>query len=645
MSGRRLVFLNHAADAGAPEDGTDHVILDPAWTPGPGERPDLIPIRPALWAVIRERDVHIESLAALDDWAERADMARRLEIGGSSWWYHVRGFTRLDVHELVLWRHVLDVVAPAGRYARIEAPSDRPHLLSALEAARAGGPVTVEVIEREAMTGAPTFRGGKPSKLGGGRRRPLYRRAASRARRTLRRVLDVPSRARTRLLRERFGHLVRRRPEILAIVRGESFHLVGGPNGGERSDPIVSPVLRSLAGRGRSAAVVVLGSLPDDEAGPGLRDDGPMPMEVVTRLLTDTSERVDDREELSVRLAGIEGVPLPVAGVDLGPALVDVLASLDKWFARQRRELLVAGRLLATLRPRVLVTGWEAARTAWLEAARARGVPTVAIQHGVIYRNSPDYYRRPGPRLVRPTVMCVFGPYERRLLIEECGYPAAGVLATGSPRMNPEAVAAALDPEERAAVRRSLGVADDERLLVISGARHAVGEGLHSTTIYAGLLDGELPGVHIVVKLHPEEEQGEHYPALIAGLARAGGYAPPPVTVVRHVDLYQLLRAADAHLGIYSTVLTDAVMAGTPSMVAVGQAWSDLLQYAAAGVAQPVASVDDVRTFMRDPWRPADAVRRAFIEQHFQPGDGAKRIADLLASLADAPHRPREGVA
>jgi hypothetical protein len=445
-------------------------------------------------------------------------------------------------------------------------------------------------------------------------------------------VLDVPRRARARLQRARFGRLVHMRPAVLAVVRADSFHQVAGPEGVARTDPLITPVLERLSGLGRSAATVVLGNVPEGER--GLHDDAPMPLDALTSVLTSRAERRDSREDLAGRLSGIEDVPLPVGGADFGPTLVRILAGLDKWFARQRRELLVAERVLETLRPRVLLTGWEASRTAWLEAARAQGVPTVSIQHGVIYPNSPDYYRRPGPGLVRPTVMCVYGAYERRLLVEECGYPPHEVVATGSPRVMSGAAAAPADPEARALLRRSIGVGDGEQLLMITGARHAVGEGLVSTTVYAGLLAGELPGVHLVVKLHPEEDQGDHYAALIDGLAAAGGYRPPPVTVVRHIDLFQLLRAADAHLGIYSTVLTDGVVAGTPTMVAVGQAWADLIGYAAAGVAQPVATVDDVRSFMRSPWMPSAEVREAFLSEHFEPGDGAARIAGIVDALA-----------
>jgi hypothetical protein len=640
MSARRLVFINHAGDAGRAAESTEYVVLDAAWTPPGGERPDVRSIRGALWEVIRERNLHDESLAALDAWATRADLVPRFEMDGVSWWAHVRGFVRLDLHELMLWRLVLDQLAPRGGYATIEVPVDRPHLRAALEAEGVGPAASAEIVVSDGGTQARRFGGGKPSRIRPAGPRPWYRRALSRTVRFGRRTLDIPARARARLLRERFGRLVRRRPEVLAIVRGESFHHIQGDDGVERSDPIVTPVLRRLEARGHATAVVILGRTDEGDDPRLLRRDGPMPFGVLSRLLIDGRERDDERGELARRLRGIEAFPLPVAGVDLAPAIVSVLASLDKWLARQRRERLVAERLIATLRPRVLVTGWESARTAWLAGARASGIPSVAIQHGVIYPSNPDYYRPVRPELVRPDLTCVFGAYERRLLVEDCAYAPNSVIATGSPRMSPAAEAPPPDPAARAAVRQALGVSEGERMLVISGARHAVGEGLHSTAIFARLLGGPLTGVHVVVKLHPEEEEVDHYSAMLAGLAAAGGYPAPPVTVVRDIDLYRLLLAADAHLGIYSTVLTDAVVVGTPNMVAIGQAWSDLLGYVDAGVAHPVASADDVAAFMHDPRPASPASRSAFLREHYEPGDGAERIADAVIRLAEPGRRP-----
>ena len=114
--------------------------------------------------------------------------------------------------------------------------------------------------------------------------------------------------------------------------------------------------------------------------------------------------------------------------------------------------------------------------------------------------------------------------------------------------------------------------------------------------------------------------------------AAAGGFAPPPVTVVQTVDLYRLLAAADAHLGIHSTLLTEAVATGTPNLLAAGLAGADLLGYVEAGVAVPVRTAADIAAVLD---RPREEVvraedREAFLRAHFEPGDASRRIADGL---------------
>ena len=168
----------------------------------------------------------------------------------------------------------------------------------------------------------------------------------------------------------------------------------------------------------------------------------------------------------------------------------------------------------------------------WLGAAHRLGVPSLAVQHGVIYPNNPDYYRPAHPGLVRPDVTCVYGSYERELLIEGGHYDPATVVVTGSPRVHPDEAPIDVSPDDGVDLRRELGVADTDRLLVVSAARNPVGDEMHSVSMVARLLDGPLPGIHVVVKLHPEEATGEHYERLLAGLAAAGGY--PPVRDQHH---------------------------------------------------------------------------------------------------------------
>jgi hypothetical protein len=154
------------------------------------------------------------------------------------------------------------------------------------------------------------------------------------------------------------------------------------------------------------------------------------------------------------------------------------------------------------------------------------------------------------------------------------------------------------------------------------------------------LFDDPLPNVHLVIKLHPAETDGTRYERLIEGIAAARRRPAPPFTVVKAIDLYRLLAAADAHLGSYSTVLTEATVVGTPNFLAAADAGGDLLDYVAAGVARPVNNAEDMLEALdivdqaENP--DAAAARSAFVVEHFRPGAAAPRIAqDLKDRLQD----------
>ena len=81
-----------------------------------------------------------------------------------------------------------------------------------------------------------------------------------------------------------------------------------------------------------------------------------------------------------------------------------------------------------------------------------------------------------------------------------------------------------------------------------------------------------------------------------------------------------------------STVLTDAVMAGTDNLIARVEAGGDILGYVAAGVARPVTRVADVRAALDHPQPAHPAARQTFIDDHFRPGQASVRIAAAIAA-------------
>ena len=622
----RVVFLPTAAEAPPPAEGTKLVVLDTAWTPAPGDRPDLLPLRPAASSILEDQDLVERALTRLDAWADASGIAERMTVNGVSWWFRVREGLWHGLHERMLWRLAIAELLGGATPGSFVLPASETALGEVVDllagATRPGA--TAERVRRDADVDlAPDPGAARPA----GRLRWWASWPARRRRR-------IEFERRDRLLDERVRKLATERRGRVLILSHMGIRQQVKIAGGERPiDPNLGGVIERLRATGDDPIVIGLGlDHRIDEDWPVIRDDdGLIPQSVVQKRWAVANVTAEGTVAM---IAALEAAPISaidVAGIDLAPG---VLAEL-KAFARtglpiaQRQEPRVE-KLLDELRPGAILLTHEGIRTPWLTAARRAGVPTFAVQHGVLYSTHPGYAHPRHPGLVLPSRTLVFGEYERRVLLDHGGYLDDEVVVSGSPRLDLDA-ALDQDPQklaiERIAVRRELGVRDGDLMLVISTVNLPFIRRFHVVQMLERMLGGSLPGIHVVFKKHPGELDDGPYEALLDGLARAGGYAPPPVTTVREIDLYRLLRAADAHLGLRSTVLTDAVVVGVPNLIATVQAHADILGYVDAGVARPVRNRTELLEALANP-RPADpGARAAFLERHFLPGDASERIA------------------
>ena len=374
---------------------------------------------------------------------------------------------------------------------------------------------------------------------------------------------------------------------VVAAVRSESFHIVGEP-------PVSGGAIR-ISGRcssgwkpRRHGVQVILGTGVHSDAAWRMVADEPaaIPWGYVERRWP-AGRRTPSRSELQAALSADPTSRCRRRGTDVGPWLRTMVCSQARWLERQAGTMETVDGLLAGFRPASIVTGWEASRTAWLGAARRLGVPVVAIQHGVIYPRTPDYVRPADPAHAMADVTCLFGPYERELLIRQGGYAPTATVATGSPRATPATAEMPLSDAERAEIRARLGAPEGHRILVVSTARDTVGDRFPQ---HGGDRSPARPAVARRARRVQVSSRGRERVALPRP-GRGAGSRPRRARTIdghdRDIDVYRLLRAADAHLGLYSTVLTDAVLTSTPNMVAVGQAWADLIGYVDAGRRRP----------------------------------------------------------
>lgn len=646
---RRVRFVADAASIPASEPGTTVVVLDVAWTPGTGPRPDVIPIRPVFGAVTARHDLFDTALRLVDDWADEGGMADRLIVGDVTYWFRIRETMWRWLHERLLWRYALAELGVVDGTTELVIEADEAGLrdvaaaAGALPAPPADGPPSPDPGTPQAPTADAPVTARSRSQV-----RPSSRLAMA-ARRLLRSAAG-PSAPTTRprqsepdpdFLADRYVAMTSdQAPRVVVLTTPITYQRLTAS--AVPRDPILGAVVDALEGQGIRVTLVAIGldHRQDDDVETLRADERMLPLTWIRKRWGSANDAVSADAATAAIAAALSAAvpPLVIDGLDLTPSFTGALSEhLARIVATDVRHRAMIDRFLAGLRPDAILLAQEGIRVPWLAAAHDRGVSTFAVQHGILYLGHPGYPHRRHSAVRRPTTTFVFGSYERDVLLRRGAYLPAEVVVGGSPRLDLDIVGDVASDDERGAIRAELGVETADRLLVVSTVNVPLLQRAHLAPMIERLLGGPLPGVHVCFKLHPGERDDGPYRALLEGLAAAGGYEAPPISVRRDIDLLGLLRASDAHLGLHSTVLTDAVSAGTMNLIAMTDAHADLLGYVDAGVASPVRSGEDVLEALASR-RPASAeARQAFLERHFEPGRAGPRIARVIVETIGRP--------
>jgi hypothetical protein len=645
------------------------LVLDPTWMPPVGAV-NIRSARDIAARILTARDLIADTADHLEHWADGSGVVDLLTVEATSYWQYVRLHHWLWLQQQILWLRILDVALREAAVERIECgPGIEEAARNAALAigARDGLEVLVEVgppaPDRHRPAGwkplpAKPVRRGPRRWLGGALRRmgrfgrrliAIGKRVQGAPMRTAIRLglRQTPPTARQLLEQERarrLAALVARLESLstesgrLLVLQEHADQIIHTDTGPRRMNAYLGPVSDRLAGGPLDPIELHIRARVKEDAG-WERFSAPEHQRLLTidTLRLAPEEAVPEPElDVEVLLARLRPTPVVEAGVDLAPALQARVAETTRTtLPNQLRSRDRIRWLLQRLRPRGILLADEYHRQDWLAAAVAEGIATVAIQHGMIYRFHNGYMHRARPAGLRlPDRTYVFGRWERDLLVEQSVYTPDEVRVGGSPRLD----LVRADPADRPRLRAELGVRPEERMIVVSGTWGAIYRSVHYPICLMGVVDRPLPRVHFVVKLHPGEPDEGPYRAVIERAAQHGGFPAPRVTIVQQVDLYRLLAAADAHLGVHSTVLTEAVVTGTPNLLADTLAAADLLGYVEAGVAIPVRDGGDLLRALdvaAAGKAMPEANRAAFLAQHFEPGRASDRIADdLLAWLS-----------
>ena len=644
---RQFEFVSDADALPPSRDGTTVIVLDTSWTPLPGGRTDVIPLRTVFRDITARYDLFDDALERLDTWGDAYRLADRLVVEGVTYWYRMRETMWRWLHERLLWRHVLaEIGALAGASAFVMPEGE----VALRDIASRLGPVAVEPTVAAApgpTPASPAVRIPTPRALQVSR--SPFTRIARRLTRFVGAQPTPPVNAPAAdplgtTLDDRADRMIADSAErVVVLTTPWTYQRVGGPSGPLR-DPIHGSAIDALDASGVAVTLVAIGldERSADDRALVESDERMLPLWMFRRRWSRPEDRARVERatvSLDVALADLRSASLEVDGLDLTAAFTEALAQEVRRIARidlgQRARV---ERFLAELRPDAILLAQEWIRLPWLSAAREVDIPLFAVQHGILYAGHPGYPHRRHDAVVRPTLTFVYGDDEREVLVARGAYVGREVAVVGSPRRDLDRLGSEAD--DRAAVRRELGVASEKHMLVVSTTNLPFVQSSHFASMIDRVLGGPLPGVHVIFKLHPGERTDGPYRALLTSLAAAGGWEPPPIDVVRDIDLYRLLATADAHLGLHSTVLTDAVIAGVRNLIAMTDAHADLLGYVDADVAIPVRSPADVMAAMTKNTPVSLSAREAFLRRHDRPGAAGARIAAAITGTIQG-RKPR----
>jgi hypothetical protein len=266
-----------------------------------------------------------------------------------------------------------------------------------------------------------------------------------------------------------------------------------------------------------------------------------------------------------------------------------------------------------------------------VDAARAEGVRTQAIQHGALAAFNPGYsYGEKDARFSPwPDRLLVWGDFWKGFLTRESIYPPEGVITTGQLRTDiiPALKATPLQAGEL------LGPQVKDKFLILLATQPITDAALRRRAALDTLrVAASLPGSWVVLKPHPRESDAHQYYTDIAREAGCTNF-----TLLPDFELYLALRISQVLVHCYSTVGVEAVYFGLPA-ITLDYLQQDPLRFVAEGVALQARDAAELEQHLRalQEGRPLldPKKQQAYIQKYACAVDGkvGERTAQALLS-------------
>jgi len=265
-------------------------------------------------------------------------------------------------------------------------------------------------------------------------------------------------------------------------------------------------------------------------------------------------------------------------------------------------NIALSKRILEIVRPAAILCSGDAAGGTLVKTARLQGIPSLFLQWTEIHslevhkawqvaetrwcdRQYPlprRFQRRLGrfldslakqgakvpplwPYFIPATYLAVAGPFYKSMCVR-AGIPPEKVVVTGNPQCDDMYQYGKLSPEDKAVIRRDLGISNGQRFILyarehVGRIRHLdPGSALESERLIMLAMRHAAPEYVRVVRLHPKEGAKEH--------ARIRGLDPNALIIGNDCNIGKVIAAADLVISTVSSSLLWALGIDTPAISA-----------------------------------------------------------------------------
>jgi len=225
-----------------------------------------------------------------------------------------------------------------------------------------------------------------------------------------------------------------------------------------------------------------------------------------------------------------------------------------------------AKKIIETERPSVILMHDEygALQMSLINAAKQVGIPTISIQHGIIYEELMPYFHLPEHisgknaelNFPLPDRMCVWSKKVEEYLLKFGNFPGTIPVVTGDPKL--DYLPSVIKNFSYQKITDEMKIPKNKKVILFATENlpNMIEKELVTNTILNEIKN--LSDIHLIIKMHPNEDDVSFYRKKIDMLKLSN------FSIVKDVNLYETLFISDVVVLTYSTVGYEAMLMGKP---------------------------------------------------------------------------------